>query len=207
MKANMTRRLITFILTCITVLAAVVPMSACAKPAESAQKQEEFQTKFVEMLKEIDVFVTPESREYLPNSKIVKLDEGIEMYEDELIINMHVYEISHSSEISLPTAEEIESLYTEYDNEIYQRFEPFYNWYTDVGSWVRDTYEKGMIAANITYKHENGDLCTKTDYFEWTKEERFELEDFVKNNPDYNETDSAYQVLLKWLGVEKPQSN
>ncbi len=180
----------------------------CQKPAESAQSQEEFQTEFVEMLKELDVFVTPESREYLPNSKIVTLEEGVEIYEDELIINMHVYEISQSSEVSPPTVEEIENLYTEYNDRIYKQFYPFYNWYTDVGSSVRSTYESALIIANGTYKDKNGHyFFQQTDWRQWTREERFELEEYVKNNPDYNEMDSAYQVLLKWLGVEKPQSN
>ena len=200
----MTRRMTAFILTCIAVLATAVPLSACAKPAESAQKQEEFQTKFVEMLKEIDVFVTPESREYLPNSKIVKLDEGIEMYEDELIINMHVYELSHKPDIAPPTAEEIESLYTKYDDEIYQRFEPFYNWYTDDGSWMRDAYESGLIIANGLYKEKNG--YNFTDQKKWrqvTRDEKNELEEFVIENPNYEETFGDYKLLLKWLGLEK----
>ena len=196
----MTRWLIAFILTGITVLAAVVPLSACATPA---QTQEEFQTKFVEMLKELDIFVTPESREYLPTSKIVTLDEGIEMYEDELIINMHVYELSHKPDIAPPTAEEIESLYTKYDDEIYQRFEPFYNWYTKVGSWMRDGYEKGIITADVIYWKENGHYFFTTDYFEWTREEKFELEEYVIENPDYEETEPNYKLLLSWLGLDK----
>ena len=198
----MTRRMTAFILTCLTVLAAAVSLSACAP--QPAQTQEEFRTEFVDMLKELDIFVTPESREYLPTSKIVTLDEGIEMYEDELIINMHVYELSHKPDIAPPTAEEIESLYTKYDYEIYQRLEPFYNWYTDNGSWVRSTYESALIIANVTYKDKNGHyFFNTTDWRQWTREERFELEKYVKNNPDYNETHNAYKALLQWIGLEK----
>ena len=197
----MTRRMTAFILTCITVLAAVVPLSACATPA---QTQEEFRAEFVDMLKELDIFVTPESREYLPTSKIVTLDEGIEMYEDELIINMHVYELSHKPDIAPPTAEEIESLYVKYDDEIYQRFEPFYNWYTNVGSWMRDAYESGLIIANGLYKEKNG--YNFTDQKKWrqvTRDEKNKLEEFVIENPNYEETFGDYKLLLIWLGLEK----
>ena len=197
----MTRRIAAFILTCITVLAAAVSLSACATPA---QTQEEFQTKFVDMLKELDVFVTPENQDHTPISKIVTLDEGIEIYEDELIINMHVYELSHKPDIAPPTAEEIESLYTKYDDEIYQRFEPFYNWYTDDGSWMRDGYESGLIIANGLYKEMNGKFFFDTsEWKQWTREKKFELEEYVNINPDYEETSSNYRLLLAWLGLDK----
>ena len=197
----MTRRMTAFILTCITVLAAIVPLSACATPA---QTQEEFRTEFVEMLKELDVVVTPENKEHTPISKIVKLDEGVEIYEDELIIDMHVYELSHKPDIAPPTAQEIESLYTKYDDDIYNRFEPFYNWYSANGNWIRDGYESGLIAANSAYWERNGYyFFDTTDWSQWTREKKFELEKYVKENPDYEQTSSKYRLLLALLGLDK----
>ena len=200
----MTRRITAFILTCIIVLVAVVPLSACAKPAESAQTQEEFQTEFVEMLKELDVFVYPEDTEYLTASKIVNLGDGVEIFEDDLMVALHVYELSYKPESMPPSAEEIESLYIEYNDEIYNRLQPFYVWYTRIGAKTCSLYYRALMTGNLLYKDKQGyKLIDKEKLSQVTIDEKYKLEEYIKENPDYMETDPNYLLLLKWLGLEK----
>ena len=200
----MTRRMAAFILTCLTVLAAVVPLSACATPADSEQSQEEFQAEYVDILKDMGLLAYPEFMKYYSGSNIVTLDKDVQLREDELIIILHVYELTFELEEQPPTVKEIEGLYTQYNDEIYKKFSAFYKWYREVGCVSFQTYSSALIAATIIYKNMYGhELINKENWDEFTAEDRLKIEEFVKEHPDYEEANSNYQRLLEWLGLEK----
>ena len=188
----------------ILIIICIFTLFGCAKPAESAQTQEEFRAEFVEMLKELDVYVYPEDTEYLTASKIVNLGDGVEIFEDDLMVALHVYELSYKPDVAPPSAEEIENLYTEYNDRIYKKFHRFYVWYSRIGSGTCSLYNRALMIADIIYKDIYGHEITENKkWSKVTKDEKYKLEEFVKENPDYNETDDNYKLLLKWLGLEK----
>ena len=196
----MTRRSTAFILTCITVLAAVVPLSACAT---LAQTQEEIQAEFIEIMRYMGLYVPPDYVNELENTDVVEVAEGIIIYEENLRIYLHVYSLDTGIE-NIPTAEEVEGLYNQYDQVTYEKYYQFYDWYRNNGGAACDAYLDGMFIAYMNYKDKFGidykDIDTWNDF---KFEDFIDFETYVKENPDYTETNYAYKRLLKWLGLEK----
>ncbi len=199
MKGTMTKRLTTIILTCITVLATAVPLSACApQPAET---QEEFRAEYIDMLKRTNVLVNPDI-DYRIESKKVSLGEGIEIFEEDLKVYLHVYNLDWEVK-DVPTAKDIESLYNKYNDEIFNKLKEFYEWYrTNGGEVACLDYESALLKASMNYRELHGTgFNNLPTWIDFTAEDKFELESYIKENPDYSETSSAYKRLLKWLGV------
>ncbi len=201
----MTRRFIAFIL--ILTAAVMLLFSGCAEQQsfESSLQdwttQEEFQEKYVQIMDKLGLLVF---EGYDGDSKTVKLDEGVEIFEEDLKLNLHVYELDWEV-IDAPTAEEIEPLYSNYNDEVYQRFYKFYRWYRRAnGKSMCDYYESGILTALTLYKDENGHNYNNIEsWSELTTEDKIEFEAYVQENPDYSETGTSYKKLLHWLGVEK----
>ncbi len=178
-------------------------LSACATPVESVQTQENFKTEFLKMLKKDDVLVNPDI-DYKIDYKKVSLGDGVEIFEEDLKMDLHVYDLDWEV-IDVPTAEEIESLYNKYDDEIFEKFNEFYEWYRMNGGEVACfDYENALLEASINYRKEYGyEFNQINSWNDWTVNDFIDLESYVKENPDYSETSGAYKRLLKWLRVEK----
>ena len=199
----MTRRMTAFILTCITVLAAVVPLSACApQPIESAPTQEEIQAEFIEIMRYMGLYLPPDYESKHERPYKVKVAEGVEIYEEDLKVYLHVYELDTDFE-NIPTAEEVEGLYNEYEQVTYVKFLQFYDWYRNNGGAACDDYLEAMLHIDLRYTEEQGSYFKNIQsWSDYTVEDFIDLESYVKENPDYTETNYAYKRLLKWLGLE-----
>ncbi len=166
----MARRFIAFIF----VFAAVILLSACAKTAESAQTQEEFQADLLERLKLADVLADP-NNEYEKDEKKANLGDGIEIYVDKLKLNLHIYSLIAKTDYA-PTVEEVINLYQKYDEGIYKRFYDFFFWY---GSYGRETvrdYKDALEDAYIdAYMEKEGLDVIASDVLEKLMDESREL--------------------------------
>ncbi len=199
----MTRRMTAFILTCITVLVAVVPLTACTpQTAEPAPTQEEIQAEFIEIMRYMGLLIPPGSESEFENNEIVKVAEGVLIYGKNLEIFLHVYELDTDFE-NIPTAEEVEGLYNQYDQVTYEKYYQFYDWYRNNGGAACDAYLDGMFIAYMNYKDEYGVDYKNCSWSDYTVANFIDFETYVKENPDYAETNYAYKRLLKWLGLEK----
>ena len=200
----MTRRSTAFILTCITVLAAVVPLSACApQPVESAQTQEEFQAEYLKKMERMLLYIPPDvDPDLRAKFERTLIADGVEILENDLRLSLHVYELD-SREENVPTAKEVIGLYFTYDDIMYERFNKFYEWYMNYGDHTCQDYKDALRQAYYYYHEKNGAYFRDTDWSDYTLEDLFELEAYVKENPDYSIKESSYNQLLKWLGVKK----
>ncbi len=177
-------------------------LTACAKPDESTQFKKEYQAEYVEILKEMGLFAYPQFAKNYSGNNIVTLDEDVQLLEDELIIKLHVYELTNEPKAKPPTLKEIEGLYTQYNDGIYKKFSSFYKWYHEVGCISFQTYSSALIRAKQIYKETYGkELINKENWDEFTAQDRIKIEGFVKEHPDFSEANDDYQRLLKWLGV------
>ena len=165
------RRMTAFIITCITVLAAAVPLSACATPA---QTQEEFRAQYLNRLKLADVLANPDN-EYMKDEQTASLGDGIEIYVDILKLNLHIYSLVAKTDYA-PTVEEVISLYKNYDEGINNRFYDFFFWYGGNGRETVRDYKDAIEDAYIdVYMEKDGLDTIPVDVLERLMDESREL--------------------------------
>lgn len=200
----MTRRSIAFIITCITVLAAAVSLSACGpQPAEPAQTQEEFQAEYLKKMERMLLYIPPDvDPDLRAKFERTLIADGVEILENDLRLRLRVFELD-SGEENVITAEEVISLYFTYDETNYARFNKFYEWYMNYAHHTCQDYEDALRQASYYYHEKNGTYFKNTVWSDYTLDDLFELEAYVKENPDYSIKESSYNQLLKWLGVKK----
>ena len=148
-------------------------------------------------------YIPPGSESEFENNEIVKVAEGVVIYDKHLKRDLHVYALDYGDTF-IPTAEEVEGLYNKYDQDIYKRFYQFFDWYRNNGGAACDAYVNAMLQVDFSYTDKHGSHFKNIEsWSDYTVEDLIDLESYVKENPDYSNTDITYQRLLKWLGVEK----
>ena len=157
---------------------------------------------YIEMLKEMLLFVRTDM-EYNARPYKTKLDEGVEIFEEDLKILLHVYDMDVKPE-ELPTAEEVKELYYQYDEDVNKKLYKFYSWYTHYDFYIHHIYRLAMNIGNSHYLKKHGEPLIKKDWDHFTLEDFLKLEEYIKENPDFSQTDNDYRRLLKWLDVERP---
>ena len=174
--------------------------------------QEEFQAEYIDMLNAMGLHVHPDDDEPLfsdsPPNKIwearLRLADGIEIYEDILKVKLHVYTLVTKDQ-GVPSVEEMADLYHQYDEDVYQRFYKCYVWYAEVGSFDYRQYDDALSIVHWDYRHDHGENFNNTEWDDMTAEDVFELENYIKENPNFKKTNRAYNNLLYWLGIENPE--
>ena len=115
----MRKRSITLLVSIVLLLCAV--LAGCS---EEEPTQEEFKVEYIDIIKKLDIFVFSKDDTLASNIKIT-LDKNVEIYEEDLKVKLHVYELSSGSQNG-PSAEEVKSLYYEYDKDNYQKLQDFF---------------------------------------------------------------------------------
>ena len=107
---------------------------------------------FVEQLKRVDVYAYPDSEYGESKNKIRLNDEGDEILERDLKVHLRAY-VLYTGVKNAPTSEEVISLYYQYDEDIYQRFEQFCQWYSRyrVAKYI-DALDIAIIDAYVENK-------------------------------------------------------
>ena len=153
------------------------------------QKQEEFQMEFIEQLKKLNVYIYPDGK-YSGSVRKIRLDEGVEIMERALEVHLRVYVLYTGTE-NAPTTEEVSSLYHKYQEDIFKRFDQFYQWYRAVGSRSVGKYKDALIKANLSaYADKKGidqftneeidNILDEVDYL--SLEELIELEKYFPDD-------------------------
>lgn len=164
---------------------------------QKTQTQEEFQVEYRRELYLMVVYIDPEY--YQPGS--INADQWAPdcmVYSDRLLACIRAYELFDSSQ-SIPTYDEIKSLYIEYDESVYDQFIVLYKWYGANNERSVDRYCRAQYIALELFEAEHGPF-RESDH--WASvEEMIRLEDFIREHPDLMPREQ-YAEELGWLGID-----
>ena len=182
----------------------------CQKEESVPLTQEEFQAEYIRMFKVMGIYVPPNDKPLFSDSPPIKIREarlhladGIEIYEDILKVKLHVYTLVTEDQ-DVPAVEEMADLYYQYDEEVYQKIYKCYVWYAEAGSYDYRQYDEALSIIHWDYRHDYGKNFNNTEWDDMTAEDMFELENYIKENPNFKKTNRAYNNLLYWLGIDNP---
>ena len=90
---------------------------------------------------------------------------------------------------------------------ITKNFKIFFYWYDHDGGYKEcGYYSTGLVYATMHYKNKhNKEFKDHNSWSDWTADDKFELEVYVKENPNYLETAREYKKLLELLKIEHPE--
>ena len=192
-------------------LSGCVPQSPPKPPTKT---QEEFKVEYIKMLDDMVVIWAPDEMVITET-----LDENLTIWSEKLKVQLHVYgwigegDGNIPAPEDVPTYDEVIGLYFEYDEVIFAKFQKFYDWYMPHngglgGQGLFLTYRLGMFKAYRLYKKDYGHRINNVESFnKITYEEYLALEEYIKENPDFDNGSKNYQKILDWLGVERPADN
>ena len=158
---------------------------------------------YIEMLDYMLLYVDPDFDYEDTKPYRTKLDEGVEIFEEDLETLLHVYAMDKKLK-DPPTAEAVKSLYYQYDEDIYQKFYVFYRWYCHYDLYIHVDYRNAIHIGTSQYLRQHGESLIKKEWSHYTLEDFMRIEEYIKENPDFSQTSNNYRRLLKWLGVERP---
>ena len=179
-------------------------------------KSEDYTTEFIKKLERVSVLInSPEKLQdeykmrnwYADHMILTDNETMISLYK--IKVKTHLYNLATEGDLVL----------NEYDlTDLYlnkspkqEAFEDFYNWYlygekpgAMSGSEIYDIYVEGITTGYILYRESNGHEFKDKDILYLTAEDELELEQWIKENPDYDTAseDYCYNSYLKLLGVE-----
>ena len=177
---------------------------------------EDYTTEFIKKLNRMDVLIdSPNTLDdefksdnwYVDHMILPDNDTMVSLYK--IKVKTHLYNLVTEGDLVL----------NEYDlTDLYlnkspkqEEFEDFYNWHLygtesdrENGNEKYDNYYKGMATGYRLYRESNGHEFKDKDIFYLTAEDELELEQWIKENPDYDTAseDYCYNSYLKLLGVE-----
>ncbi len=177
---------------------------------------EDYTTEFIKKLKRMDVLIN--------NPDAIEEDEKSEKWyadyiilpDNETMVSMYLVKVK-THLYNLVTEGDL--VLNEYDlTDLYlnkspkqEEFEDFYHWHlygtksdSENGNEKYDNYYKGMATGYRLYRESIGHEFKDKDIWYLTAEENSELEQWIKENPDYDTAseDYEYNFLLDLLGVE-----
>ena len=148
---------------------------------------------------------------FLDRKKNVILDtkllvaDDVEIRGELLKIHLQVYTLDTKAQ-DAPTVEEMADLYHQYDEEVYQRFYEFFRWYLERGHYDYRQYDDALSIVHWDYWHDHSENFDNTEWDDMTAEDLFELENFIKENPNFEDQISAHKIVYRWLGIENPDA-
>ena len=175
--------------------------------------QEEFQAEYIDMLNAMGLHVHPDDDKPLfsdsPPNKIwearLRLADGVEIYVDIVKVKLRVYTLCTKDQ-DAPTVEEMADLYHQYDEEVYQKLYKLLRWYLERGHYDYRQYDDASSIVHWDYWHDHSKNFDNTEWDDMTAEDMFEMENYIKENPNFKKTNRAYKNLLYWLGIENPEA-
>jgi len=185
-----------------TVAVSLVVALLCASLAatlagcKETQSQEEFQVEYRRRLNNMDVYIDPEY--YTPGSFYAdQWAPDCFASSDQLLLCIRAYELFDGSK-TIPTYDEMKSLYVEYDETIYEEFMVLYKWYGANNGRRVTHFGRALHTALRLYEAEYGPY-RESDH--WASvEEMIRLEDFIREHPDLMPREQ-YAEELSWLGI------
>jgi hypothetical protein len=164
---------------------------------QETQTQEEFQVEYKNRLSHMTVYIDPEY--YKPGSVYAdRWAPDCLAYSDQLLECIRAYELFDGSK-TIPTYDEMKSLYVEYDETIYEEFMVLYRWYTANNQLCVLDYGRALRIALRLYEAEYGPF-RESDH--WASvEEMIRLEDFIREHPELMPRE-LYAEELGWLGID-----
>ena len=183
----------------------------CQKEEDAPLTQEEFQAEYIEMLNGMGLYFHPDYKLFSDRKRNTILDsklrvaDGVEIREELLKIHLHVYTLDTKAE-DAPMVEELADLYHQYDEEVYQRFYKLFRWYLGGGNFYYNQYDDALFFVYLDYRVEHGESFNNIEWGDMTAEDMFEMEGYIKENPNFEKQNSAYKKLMYWLGIENPDA-
>ena len=186
-------------------------------------KSEDYTTEFIKKLNRMDVLIdnpkdssettNDENQEYKSSNWYV---DHMILPDNKTIVSMYLVKVK-THLYNLVTEGDL--VLNEYDlTDLYlnkspkqNEFEDFYNWYlfgtqsdSENGYQKYNYYYKGIAIGYRLYRDINGSNFKDKEIKYLTAEESFELEQWIKENPDYElaSEEPNYYFLLEILGVE-----
>ena len=182
----------------------------CQKEEDIPLTQEEFQAEYIAMLKAMGLYVHVGRKPlFLDRKKNVILDtkllvaDDVEIRGELLKIHLQVYTLDTKAQ-DAPTVEEIAELYHHYDEDVYQRFYKLYRWFLG-GEYYSRQYQDALY-VDWGYWRDRGENFNNLEWRDMTAEDLFELENFIKENPNFEDQISAHKIVYRWLGIENPEA-
>ena len=176
---------------------------------ETLAIQEDYQESYLERLDRINaiinVSVLDESDfEYKWYRDMVTLP-GEEITVSLYVLNskIHAYNLIENKKLTL-TGEQIVDLYSVSNDKIQKEFDEFHYWFLNNGSTKYRSYYNGLSKGYGLYEKVNNKKYLDKDFSKFTLQEEIELEQWIKENPDYElaSEEPNYYFLLEILGVE-----
>lgn len=181
-------------------------------------ESEVYEMEYIEKLNKLGVTINMNEiyEDYLDNQWYL---DRMELPDKKTIVSLHVlkkkihvYKLIENKDIVL-TYEDVINLYSmdfsKANRDKTDEFNNFFNWWRDSvsgqsGSAKYSWYIDGMKVGAEIYEKQNGGRFKGKDMQKLTTEEYFQLEDWVKENPDYDlaKEDYNYNFLLKILDVD-----
>lgn len=180
-------------------------------------ERESYSMEYLKKLEKIDVIINMNAiyEDYLDNGWYIDritLDDNettISLYK--LKIKLHLYEIiEDKDDLSVEDIIKLSSMdYANSNPEKNNQFDMLYKWcrYSnddECGNAKYNFYRYGIRSGFEIYKKKNNKNFKDKELLQLTSEEIFELEDWIKENPDYDlaKEDYNYNFLLKILDVD-----
>lgn len=195
----------------ISILVFVLPFFVFGCVAEDINKvqSEEYKVDYIKRLNRINAIINVDSlnendfKYKWYSDKVTLPDEKTTVSLYVLNSKIHAYNLIENKNIML-TGEQIVELYSFPDEAIQKDFDEFHNWFLNNGATKYRDYYNGLIKGYNLYKNINNKKFAEKDFAEFTLGEEIELEQWVKENPDFKLAveDADYNYLLKILGVD-----
>ncbi|MCL2767595.1 MAG: hypothetical protein FWE49_02580 [Synergistaceae bacterium] len=130
--------------------------------------------------------------------RIEEIGDGDFIYVDKLELQLHLYSTFiatyYDNGYRAPTKNGIKKMYNAIRPTLLKRFNHFCSWAEISREYIRN-YEDALRTAKIAYDEEYGLYKGKLHYGDLTANERIELAQFVRNNPDFMPEDIYSEVL------------
>ena len=119
-----------------------------------------------------------------------------------LELYIHCYEIAEPDR-EIITYDEIVGLYSSYDEDLYNRFNEFYQWYFNLNGCAEvEFYCGSMRKANDLYKEKFGESFFPSDReLDWTLEQRISFEEYIRSDPELMPAEEYARDLAN-LGIK-----
>ena len=191
---------------CVLVIMLIVCMISVLTVAGCGEdKQQKTQEDFLKDVRRMSLLINPDypgpedsgiyTRDVV-TEEIVFLPGYYELY-------CHAYTLFCGSGecMEYASAEEVRGLFFEFDSEVYERFRTIRNWYLLLnGRWYMDFYNDATAVARDLYNEKYGEDIMPGNWTAWSLEERIELENFIRENPDFMPVEE-YEKELRYLGI------